>query len=264
MHHLHLVELVDSVESADVLAVAARLAPEAGRVGAISNGKRVLVEDLTPVQVGDRHLGGGDQERAVRDLIHLPLLVGQLPRGGGGGLVHQQRRGDLDVTGRGQPIEEVPGEPAHQARALPLEDREARAREGDTGGEVEPAPFLAQLPMGLQTRPGAALAALVDDHVVVLARPVRHGRVRQVRDLEQERLDLRRDAAVALLEALDVAGELTDVAHQVVGALPAAFALADLAAAGVALGLLGLELDAQDAPRLVGEQQRLERREGLG
>ena len=118
--------------------------------------------------------------------------------------------------------------------------------------------------MGLQLAADAPFAALVDDHVVVFARAVRHGRVRQVRDLEQERLDLGREAAVALLEPLDVGGELTHVAHQVVGGLAATLALADLAAAGVALRLLGLEFHAEDAPGLVGEQERVEGREGLG
>ena len=62
---LDLVELVHPDQPAGVLAVCARLAAEAGRVGHVAAGQVGRLEDLVPVEVGDRHFRGGNQEEVV-------------------------------------------------------------------------------------------------------------------------------------------------------------------------------------------------------
>ena len=58
---LDLLELVLADHAARVLAVAAGLGAEAGRVRGQPHRQRVVVDDLVAHDVGQRHLGGRDQ-----------------------------------------------------------------------------------------------------------------------------------------------------------------------------------------------------------
>src|ERR1019366_7479204 len=99
LQQLDLVELVDAVEAAHVLAVAPGLPAEAGRVGAAAHGQGRLVEDLVPEEVREGHLGGRDGEEPVgRRLVHLALLVRELPRGRGARGVDKDGRRPLHVA----------------------------------------------------------------------------------------------------------------------------------------------------------------------
>ena len=62
LHQLHLVELVLANQAPDILAVGTRLGPETGGVGGVIQGQVLGRENFIPVDVGDRHLRGGDQE----------------------------------------------------------------------------------------------------------------------------------------------------------------------------------------------------------
>ena len=80
-HDLHLVELVQAVEAAHVLAVRSGLATEASRISATLDRQVFLVEDLIAEEVCHRHLGGRNEEEVVEvGMIHLAFLVGQLSR----------------------------------------------------------------------------------------------------------------------------------------------------------------------------------------
>ena len=61
LDQLHLVELVLSDVAPGVLAVGSGLGAEAGGEGGVADGQLLLTQDLLAVEVGDRHLGGGDQ-----------------------------------------------------------------------------------------------------------------------------------------------------------------------------------------------------------
>ena len=84
---------------AGVLAVRSRFTPEAGRVRHVPLRKRGPVEDLVPVDVGDRHFRGRDEEEVVRrQTVQVVLELGELPRARGGGAIHQIGRRDLLVA----------------------------------------------------------------------------------------------------------------------------------------------------------------------
>ena len=124
-------------EAAGVLAGGAGLGAEAGAEGAVAEGQLLAVEDLVGVVVGDRHLGGGDEEALVapRGLEEVLLELGELAGA-------RQRRAD-DEVGR-----EQLGVPAlgvhvdHEGHQRPLQPRqrapvEDEARAGDLGRALE-------------------------------------------------------------------------------------------------------------------------------
>ena len=80
-HNFNLRELMQTVQSTHVLAVAAGLAAEALCVCAVLDRQLCLVKNHVAVDIGDRNLGGGDEVEVVHlAVIHLSLLVRQLSR----------------------------------------------------------------------------------------------------------------------------------------------------------------------------------------
>ena len=99
LHQLDLVELVLADQAADVLAVGAGLGAEAGGVGGVAQRQVGLVEDLAPVQVGQRHLGGRDQVVVeTLELEQVLLELRQLAGADEGVAVDDERRQDLAVA----------------------------------------------------------------------------------------------------------------------------------------------------------------------
>ena len=127
---LDLVELVHPDEPAGVLAVRARLAAEARRVGDVSPREIGRLEDLVPVQVGDRHLRGGNQEEVVRrEAVEIVLELGELPGPGQRRPIHQIGRRDLDVAMlAGVEVEHESRERADQPGPRSPAARESRSR----------------------------------------------------------------------------------------------------------------------------------------
>ena len=72
---LHLGELVLADHAARVLAGGARLGAEARRAGGEAQRQLGLVEDRFAHQIGERHLGGGDEPEAVRLEARLSALA---------------------------------------------------------------------------------------------------------------------------------------------------------------------------------------------
>jgi hypothetical protein len=104
-HELDLVELVLANEPAHVLAVAARFGAETGRVRGVRHGQLLGLEDLARVQVGDGHLGRGDEVERVllvalgaARLEQVLLELRQLPRAVQRRRLHEQRRPHLGVA----------------------------------------------------------------------------------------------------------------------------------------------------------------------
>ena len=83
---------MQTVETAYILAIAAGLATEACRVGAILDGELVGWDYHVAIQVGDGHLGCRDEiELVLVDEIHLTLFVGKLACAVARSLVHYIR-----------------------------------------------------------------------------------------------------------------------------------------------------------------------------
>ena len=155
---LDLVELVLADQAADVLAVGAGLAAEAGGVGGVAARQIRLLERLPAVQVGQRHLGGGHQVVVgPLELEQVGLELGELSRSDQRVGVDDERRQHLGVAVRARvevehelderPLEpgagpEVGGEAGagHLGAALEVEDAEIGPQVPvRLGGEVEPA-----------------------------------------------------------------------------------------------------------------------------
>ncbi len=133
---LHLVELVEAVQAADILAVGTGLAAEAGRVGRQLLRELVGGEDDVTVDVRHRDLGGRDHVEVIdRGVVHLAFLVGKLAGTEAGGGIDHHRRFHLLVAGGGVAVQEEVDEGALQAGSLALIDREAGA--GDLHAQVE-------------------------------------------------------------------------------------------------------------------------------
>lgn len=79
LDELHLIELMLADEAAGIPAGAARLGAEAGGIGAVFNGQAGAVENFIPMHIGDRHLGGGNEEIVgIGQLEGVLLELGKL------------------------------------------------------------------------------------------------------------------------------------------------------------------------------------------
>ena len=147
-HDLHLVELVQTVQAAHVLAVGAGFAAETGGVGGHLDGEILLVEDHVAEDVRHRHLGRRDEVEIVhRGVVHLSLLVGQLSRAESRRLVDHHGRFNLLVARAGVVVEEVVDQRTLQAGSLALVNGKSRSGEFYAQVEIDDVVFLGQLPV---------------------------------------------------------------------------------------------------------------------
>ena len=148
-NNLYLRELVQTVETAHVLAIAASLATEALSVGTVLDGKILLVENDITIDVGDRHFGCGDKIEIVYfAVIHLSLLVGQLSGAVTRCLIDHRRRHNLGVAGSTCLVEEEIDECPLQACSHTDIYGETSTRDLHSKVEVDKVVFLCQLPVG--------------------------------------------------------------------------------------------------------------------
>ena len=93
LHQLHLVELVNPIQSPHVLTVRTRLAAKTGRIGAELQGKLIFPEYLIPVEIRHRNFGRWHQIEVIdRHDIHLIFFVRQLSGAGCAGGIDKKRR----------------------------------------------------------------------------------------------------------------------------------------------------------------------------
>src|SRR5262249_18508379 len=182
-------------QPARVPAVGTRLRPEARRPGRIGQRQVPRGQRFARVQVRERNLGGGDEEQLpVRDpgLEEVCLELGQLAGAGHGRPAHQRRQRELGVTvPSGVQVQEILGDGPLQLSADALEDGKARARQLRRPGEIEDAQALADGRVigwfEIEYRQIAPPAYLYGE---VLRVAIRAAVLRQVRDLQQQRLQL--------------------------------------------------------------------------
>ena len=204
-------------QPAGVLAVGAGLRAEARGVRGVGQREVLQRQGLLGVQVGQRHLGGRDQEQLPvghPGLEQVLLELGQLPGAGHRVPVDQRRHRELGVPVRsGVQVQEVPGDGPLQGGAAPAQHREPRP--GQLGGprEVQDAQPLAEIDVverGEVER--RRLAPAADQPGVVVGGAVRDVVAGQVGDAEQQLLQLGLRRPVLLLggggDALQLAGPL--------------------------------------------------------
>ena len=201
---------MQTVQSAHVLTVGARLATEASRVGGIAYGQVLLVQDDVAVDIGHRHLSRGDEVEVVHaDVVHLPLLVGELARAVARVLIDDVGRLHLGEACLTCVVEEEVDERALQACPIALVDGEARARDLDAELEVYEVVGLCQLPVGGGVgRQLGVVPAHLDADVVLSRRALGHDLSGEIGDLQQ---DLADTSLCLVLLFLELAAKLLEV-----------------------------------------------------
>ena len=177
---------MQSVEPANILAVAPRLAAETGRVGTAVDRQRALVDDFIAKEIRQRHLRGRHRIQMIRRrLIHLPFLVRQLSRRRRTRRIHENRRIHLGVTGLHVFIQKEVQQRPHDARTVTDIKREACSRHLRPSRKIEE-PFEARdLPVRQRTRRHRRHVAIRRvDHILLRRAPRRDAGVRQIRDRE--------------------------------------------------------------------------------
>jgi len=276
-HHLDLVELVGPQHPARVTTGRTRLASIRGAVSHQSNRQLGVVQRLLGVDRRQRSFRSRARPQIVAfDRVGVVREFRELTSGRECRCADERRRADL-LVGVGVEVESVLAQGPGERCACATLHREHRA--GDLGGAfvVEDPELLGRLPV----RNALMVRVFVeqpdrsdDDRVVVLARAVRRGGVREIRDAEQQLVQGRRDLVVfrrqrLLLRAqfaalrlerlclvgLAVAAELADLLGQTVDAGANRVTLAgDVEQAGIESGCL---VDVIDDARTSTPGQRL-------
>ncbi len=186
-HNLDLVELVQAVESAHVLTVAAGLTTETGGVGATLDRQVLLVENLVAEDVGHRYLSRRNEVEVVEvGMIHLALLVGQLTRAVARGGIDDIRRLNLNITGLAGLIEEEGLKGTLEAGHLTDVDGEAGTGNLHTEVEVDEVELLQQIPVAeCVLRKVGHDAAFLDDDIAGGILALGHLVVGDIGDFEQ-------------------------------------------------------------------------------
>src|SRR5690625_7982616 len=90
---------MEAIESADLLPIRSRLAPEARRIRGEAARQVALAQDFIAEEVGDRYFGCRDHVEAVAcDFVHDVFLVGGLSGSGCAVFVDVARVLDLVIT----------------------------------------------------------------------------------------------------------------------------------------------------------------------
>ena len=187
----HLVKLVEPVQAAHVLAVAAGLPTKARGVPANLLGQiRGLQHDVA-VDVGQGNLRRGDHVQVVLlHVVHLAFLVRELPRAVAGVGVDHVGRDEFCVPCVVGFLQEKANEASLQLGALAFVERESGA--GDFGSEVEvdQVVLFGQIPVGLGG-PSSSLRLRAAEHLHVVVGGLARGHkaTRGVGERHEERLE---------------------------------------------------------------------------
>ena len=186
-YNLYLVKLMQTVQTTNILTVAASLAAETSRVSTTLDRQILLVEDHIAEDVGDRNLSSRDEEQVVEvGMIHLTFLVRQLTCTQTRSLVDNVRRLYLQVSALACLVEEESLQSALEAGHLADIYREACTGNLHTQVEVYQVVLLQQVPVAECVRTQIRfLAAFLYHYVVCCILTLRHLVARYVRDFEQ-------------------------------------------------------------------------------
>ncbi len=147
-YDLDLRELVQTIQSAYVLAVRACLTTETLGIGTVLDRQLDLIQDDVAIEVRYGHLSRRDQIEVIHlAVVHLTLLVGQLTRAVTRSGVHHRRRHDLRIAGLVGLSQEEIDQRTLQTSTLSDIDRETGARDLDAQVEIDEVVLLSQFPV---------------------------------------------------------------------------------------------------------------------
>ncbi len=187
LYYLDLVKLVQSVEASHMCAPRARLTAEAGGVCHVLHRQYGSIKDHIAVDICYGHLSSGYQIKVINaNVIHLPLLVGQIACAEARLLIDHYGRFNFTVAGLLTLVEEEVYECSLEPGTLALVDGKTRAGNFDPKVEINYVILPYQVPVGegsfIKMRYGAAAA---HHHVVIGAFPRDYQRMRQVGQPDQ-------------------------------------------------------------------------------
>ena len=231
-------------------------------------GSWLLVQDLVAMDVGQRHLGGGDQvEVEALDLEQVFLELGQVAGADQAEVVDQEGRQHFAVTvlGRVHVEHELDQHALQLGQSVEIE---GEARAGDLGGalEIEAGGPFAQFPVRPrgEAEPGFFPPA-AHDFVVPGILAHRDRVMEQVGDVQQKFLERRFHGLQLAFVAGDQLGQLDGLQLQLAGAGAAFFLDAGLLGQAVFPALQLLAFGQQPAAQLIDlAEARLVKGDALG
>ena len=145
--HFDLIELVLADQATGIAAGAARLLAEARAVGAVADGQILAVQDHIAVQVSHGHLGGGNQEGVLIQLVGVLFKLGQLTRAGHGAAGDHVGRQHLGVAVGSMGIHKEVDDRALKTRAQAAIHGKARTADLCRRVEIQDIQIGADIPM---------------------------------------------------------------------------------------------------------------------
>ena len=226
---LDLGELMLAHHAAGVLAGGAGLGAKARRERGDADRQPRLVDDLARGQVGQRHLGRGNEVIVVCGAEQVIGELGQVAGAERRRLAHEKRRVDLGVAElAGVHIEHEGGERPLHARQRAREHDEARPRHARRALEVHAPERLADLEMLLHREVEASrLARAAQLEVGALVHALRHRLLGRVGLAGQQRIEPGRGGALVVFERANIVLDLGDLGHEAGAVLAPALRLAD-------------------------------------
>ena len=259
--HLHLDELMLADHAPGVAPRSPRLGAETGGQRGDAHGQGLLVENFLAHQIGQRHLGGGDQPEV---LARAKLVVAELRelRGAIHGVVaHQHRRVHLFITVvLGVQVQHELAQRPLQPRQRPAQDHEARTRHFCRPLEIHQAQRLADLEMlpGLEAFfEGRARSNDAGLHIIMLVGALGNLVERQIGQLQQRHIERQHGGGLGGGGAFGLGLDLGDAGLQLLGAgeILLAHGLADFLGEAVALLLAALGHGDDVAPGVIKTEQ---------
>ena len=146
--NLYLVELMETVESADILTIRTGLTAEAGCICSKLLRESIFRKDDITENISHRDLSRRNQIEIIEaDIVHLGLLVRKLACTETGSGIDYHRRLDFLVSGRCIAIEEIVDESSLKLRSLSFIYRESSACNLDSEVKIYDIIFLRKLPV---------------------------------------------------------------------------------------------------------------------
>src|SRR5664280_2558560 len=147
--NLDFIKLMKPVKSSDMSSPGACFPPEAWCICHIFNGKFFSIKNHIPLNIGNGNFSSGNEIEVIDiGMIHLPLLIWQLPRTKARILIYHYRWHNLQVTSFFSFIEKEIDQSSFQPGSFAFINRESGACQLNPKVKVNDVIFFNQVPVG--------------------------------------------------------------------------------------------------------------------